>query len=252
MLRFTRIGTLLNAPRTSPRRSRRCCRANAVDREAASRTRPRGRRRGGSIIDWKRRSLSSVEGEPDRHARLGLGAVIANSPPGGRESSRPPTIRPPFSSKIIGSTPSNVPVIVDPLKPRVSTNVLASKPDDLERQPLGARPAEIEHRFLKDQPAAHERPFAALDLDQLVGQQLVADHAILDEDAGVDRLRPSASGPAPSQAEQIGEMDRAVVSPVTGPNGAARSMSGGREIAGRGDLAARRSSRSGRARESCP
>ena len=62
------------------------------------------------------------------------------------------------------------------------------EPDDLEGQALGGRLAEIEHRFLEDQAAAHERPFAALDLDQLVGQQLVVDDAVLDEDAGVDRL----------------------------------------------------------------
>ena len=61
------------------------------------------------------------------------------------------------------------------------------EPDDLERQPLGGRPSEIEHGFLQDQAPAHERPFAALDPDQLVGQQLIGDHPILDEDAGVDR-----------------------------------------------------------------
>ena len=75
---------------------------------------------------------------------------------------------------------------------------LGVEPDDLEGQPLGRRPAEIEDRFLQDQAAAHERPFAALDPHQLVGQQLVADHAILDQDAGVDRLSV-ASGPARSQ-----------------------------------------------------
>ena len=80
-----------------------------------------------------------------------------------------------------------MPVARDFLEAELSTNVLASSPTTSNVSRLARGPAEVEDSFLQDQPAAHERPFAALDLDQLAGQQLVADHAILDEDTGIDR-----------------------------------------------------------------
>ena len=48
--------------------------------------------------------------------------------------------------------------------------------------------AEIEDRLLENQPAAHERPLAALDLDPVVRKQLVVDDAVADDDARVDGL----------------------------------------------------------------
>ena len=96
-----------------------------VSRVANSPARSPSRR---MIIDWKRMSLSRSKAI-SAISPFGLGGrYMSEPPPGRRESSRPPTIRPPFSSKIIGSTPSKVPVISIPWKPRLSTKCLASKP----------------------------------------------------------------------------------------------------------------------------
>ena len=63
-----------------------------------------------------------------------------SSPPGCREVSTPPTIRPPLSSNTIGSSPSNLPVSEKPEKPRLSTNCLASNPTSWKVSFLGWLP----------------------------------------------------------------------------------------------------------------
>ena len=112
------------------------------------------------------------------------------------------------------------------------------QPDDLKRKPLGRRPAQIQHGFLQDQAAAHERPFATLDLDQLIGQQLIVDHPVLDEDAGVDRLDRHHLPRWRSEREEVAEMDRAAYA----RDGSERRREveiGGREVARGGNLATR-------------
>ena len=61
-----------------------------------------------------------VEGDIAHRAKVGLvdhAVVGERAAAAARESRRPPTIRPPDSSKIIGSTPSKVPVASSSLKP---------------------------------------------------------------------------------------------------------------------------------------
>ena len=131
-----------------------------------------------------------------------------------------------------------MPVASISLKPRLSTNILASSPttSKVSRLAVGRPKLSTVSRRIRRPPMNGHSPRSIL--HQLAGQQLVADDAVLDEDAGVDRRDRQRSGPGGVvRPEQVGEVDRAAACPVTGPNGAARSMSGGREIAGRGDLA---------------
>src|SRR4051794_7965337 len=46
----------------------------------------------------------------------------------------------------------------------IGEKLLRVEADQLESQPLSARRPEVQHRFLQNQPPAHERPFAAFDL----------------------------------------------------------------------------------------
>ena len=89
---------------------------------------------------------------------------------------------------------------------------------------------------MQDQATAHERPFAALDLHQLIGQQLIADHSVLDEDARVDRAGSQHLARRRGETEQIVEVDG---SGETGDWAEWRREIeiGGGEVAARRDLA---------------
>ena len=175
-------------------------------------------------IERKRRSLKRSKATPANSPASRLGARIASSPPG-RPRIEPAADDP--AALFVEDHRQNA--VEDAgrsraLKPSVSTNVLALRPSTSERQALGARPAEIEHRLLEDQASAHERPFAALDLDQLVAQQLVADDAISTWIPGfIARIVATCPGAVSRPRRSV--KWTLVVSPVTGPNGAARSMS---------------------------
>ena len=104
----------------------------------------------------------------------GRGSSVGGVTPLARANrARPPTIRPPLSSKIIGRHAVERAGEFDSREAEAVDELLGVEALELEGQALRARASEIEHGFVKDQAAAHERPLAALDPHQVVGQQLV-------------------------------------------------------------------------------
>ena len=114
-----------------------------------------------------------VERQPADHPGVGLvDHAIVSERPAARPAVEPPADDPP-AALVEDHRQHAVEHAgrADFLEPHRVDEGLGVEPDHFERQSLGGRPVEVEHRLLEDQPPAHERPFAAFDADQPVGQQ---------------------------------------------------------------------------------
>ncbi len=95
----------------------------------------------------------------------------------------------------------------------------------MEGQPPLARHVEVENGGIQDEFAARERPARALHAHATAVEQLIAQDAAANRNAGIDLGYFGHLPGRRAQVQQVDEVEVASWSPCTGPNAAARSTS---------------------------